>query len=128
MDADLFVGVSQPNILSSDDVRTMNDDAMVFALSNPNPEIVLEDAFAGGARIYAAGRSDVPVQINNLIAFPGILRGAIDARLTRIEEKHKLAAAEALAGMVPAPHEELLLPDSLDPNAARVVADAVMGV
>jgi malate dehydrogenase (oxaloacetate-decarboxylating) len=104
----------------------MNPDAMVFALSNPDPEITLKDAIAGWARIYAAGRSDVPVQINNLIAFPWILRWAIDGRIPRIEEKHKIAAAESLAGMIASPHEELLLPDSLDPMAATVVAAAVM--
>lgn len=123
--ADLFVWVSKPDILTRDDVSTMNENAMVFALSNPNPEITLEEAKAWGAAIYAAGRSDVPVQINNLIAFPGILRWAIDARLPNIDDKHKLAAAYALAHAVEKPHHELLLPNSLDRNIAYVVAEAV---
>ncbi len=123
--ADLFVWVSKPNILTRDDVSNMNDDAMVFALSNPDPEITLEEAKAWWAAIYAAWRSDVPVQINNLIAFPGILRWAIDARLPNIDDKHKLAAAYALANAVENPHHELLLPDSLDREIAYVVAEAV---
>ncbi len=123
--ADLFIWVSKPDILTREDVSNMNGDAMVFALSNPDPEITLEEAKAWWAAIYAAWRSDVPVQINNLIAFPGILRGAIDARLSNIDDKHKLAAAYALADAVKNPHHELLLPDSLDRNIAWVVAEAV---
>ncbi len=123
--ADMFVWVSKPDILSKADVESMNDSAMIFALSNPNPEISLEDAMAWWAAIYGAGRSDVPVQINNLIAFPGILRGLIDARIENVEEKHKLAAAMALAHAVKEPSAELLLPDSLDKNIAYVVAEAV---
>jgi len=123
--ADLFVWLAKPNILSQEDVKNMNDSPMIFALSNPDPEISLDDAMAGWAAIYAAGRSDVPVQINNLIAFPWILRGLIDARIENVEEKHKLAAAIALAKAVDSPTTKLLLPDSLDKNIAYVVAEAV---
>ena len=96
----------------------MSERPLVFALSNPDPEITLDDAMAAGAYIYAAGRSDVPVQINNILAFPGIMRGAIDGRLSKIEDSHKLAAAEAIAAMVSEPHQTLLLPDALDKNVA----------
>lgn len=123
--ADVFIWVSKPDILSIEDVKNMNQGSMVFGLSNPNPEITLADAKTWWATIYAAWRSDVPVQINNLIAFPGILRWLIDGRIANVEEKHKIAAAEALANAVENPHSELLLPDSLDKEIAFVVADAV---
>lgn len=125
-DADVFIWVSgRAGLLSKEEVSSMNDSSIIFALSNPDPEITLEDAKAWWAVIYAAGRSDVPVQINNLIAFPGILRWLIDARIANVEEKHKIAAAHALANAVATPHAELLLPDSLDKNIASVVAEAV---
>jgi malate dehydrogenase (oxaloacetate-decarboxylating) len=89
--------VSQPHILTAADVSTMADKAIVFAMSNPTPEIQPDQAKEGGAYIIATGRSDFPNQINNLLAFPGIFRGALDARIQRIETKHKLAAAKALA-------------------------------
>lgn len=127
-DADVFVWVSRPNILTRQDVEKMNSWSMVFALSNPDPEITMEEAIKGWATIYGAWRSDVPVQINNLIAFPGILRWAIDARIHDITSDHKLAAALALANAVTDPSTEKLLPDSLDKEIAYIVAEAVKKV
>jgi len=126
--ADMFVWVSQPDIMTAADVQAMSDKPLVFALSNPNPEITLETAIEAGAYIYAAWRSDVSVQINNILAFPGIMRWAIDGRLSNIEDTHKLAAAIAIASMVDVPNQEYLLPDALESNVAQIVAQAVMSV
>ena len=95
--ADVFIGVSAPNLVTPDMVRTMNKDAIVFACANPTPEIFPDDAKAGGARVVATGRSDYPNQINNVLAFPGIFRGALDVRASDINEEMKMAAAQALA-------------------------------
>lgn len=113
--AHVFIGVSSPNILSAADVATMSDKAIVFAMGNPTPEIHPDEARAGGAYIIATGRSDFPNQINNLLAFPGIFRGAIDARVRMITDEHKLRAAYTLAAMIPEPRTDLILPDPLDP-------------
>jgi len=126
--ADFFLGVSGPNLLTADMVRTMRRDAIVFALANPAPEIMPADALAGGARVVGTGRSDFPNQINNVLAFPGIFRGALDCRAREISRGMKLAAARALASL--APEEGLsetgLLPTALDPRVAPAVARAVM--
>lgn len=123
--ADVFIGVSQGGLLSADDIRTMAPDPIVFALANPVPEILPEEALAGGAAVVATGRSDYPNQVNNVLAFPGIFRGAIDARAARIDEAMKLAAAEAIAACIESPTAERILPDALDLNTAQAVANAV---
>jgi malate dehydrogenase (oxaloacetate-decarboxylating) len=124
--ADVFIGVSRPNIVTREMVATMANQAMVFALSNPNPEITLDEAKAWGAYIFASGRSDIPNQINNLLAFPGILRGALDARVRDITMDHKYRAAKALANYVTDPNEQHLLPNPLDKGVAEVVAGVFM--
>lgn len=125
--ADIFVGVSAPNIVSAEMVQSMNSDAILFAMANPVPEIMPDVAKAAGARVVGTGRSDFPNQVNNVVAFPGIFKGALDGRATDITEEMKLAAALALAGLVS--DEELndkhILPEAFDPRAAQVVADAV---
>lgn len=120
--ADVFIGVSKPNIVTVDMVRCMNQDPIIFALSNPNPEITREEAKAWWATIYASGRSDLPNQINNLLAFPGILRWALDVRVWNITMQHKYAAALALAASVKDPMTDYLLPDPLDTSVPKVIA------
>lgn len=126
--ADMFLGVSAPNVLSEDMVKTMNKDAIVFAMSNPVPEIMPEKAKAAGAAVIGTGRSDFPNQINNVLAFPGIFRGALDCRATTINEEMKMAASFAIASLVS--DEELspeyILPAAFDKRIARTVADAVI--
>ena len=126
--ADFFLGVSGPNLLTAGLVRTMRPDAIVFALANPIPEILPAEALAGGARIVGTGRSDFPNQINNVLAFPGIFRGALDCRAPRISRGMKLAAARALASLVPeeALSQTELLPTALDARVAPAVARAVI--
>ncbi|MHA7812884.1 MAG: NAD(P)-dependent malic enzyme [Phycisphaerales bacterium] len=123
--ADVFVGVSVGNLLDADDIRTMNDDAIIFAMSNPTPEITPDEARRGGAKVIGTGRSDFPNQVNNVLAFPGIFRGAIDARATRISSRMKLAAAHALAEAVGEPSPDRVIPDPLDKSIADTVAAAV---
>jgi malate dehydrogenase (oxaloacetate-decarboxylating) len=123
--ADVFVGVSVGNLLTADDIRTMNDDAIIFAMSNPTPEITPDEARKGGAKVIGTGRSDYPNQVNNVLAFPGIFRGAIDARATRITSRMKLAAAHALADAVGDPTPDRVIPDPLDKSIADIVANAV---
>ena len=125
--ADVFIGVSAPNLVTPEMVSTMNKDAIVFACANPTPEIFPEDAKAGGARVVATGRSDYPNQINNVLAFPGLFRGALDVRASDINEEMKLAAAQALAGLIS--DEELrddyIIPQAFDPRVGPAVAKAV---
>ena len=125
--ADVFIGVSAPNLVTPEMVSTMNRDAIVFACANPTPEIFPEDAKAGGAAVVATGRSDYPNQINNVLAFPGIFRGALDVRASDINEEMKMAAAMALADLIPA--EELsaqyIIPQPFDPRVVPAVAKAV---
>lgn len=123
--ADVFIGVSQPNIVTSADISTMNKNAFVFALSNPVPEITYEAAMAWGALVYASWRSDSINQINNLLAFPGLLRWALDARLTRITDAHKYAAAQAIAWCISHPTPENVIPSPFDLQVHERVADAV---
>ncbi len=128
--ADVFIGTSAPGVLTKEMVATMNPDAIVFACANPTPEIFPEDAKAGGARIVSTGRSDFPNQINNVLAFPGIFRGAFDVRASCINEEMKLAAAYAIASMIPeeALSDENIIPKAFDrrvgPAVAAAVADA----
>ena len=125
--ADVFIGVSAPGTVTTDMVKTMNKDAIVFACANPTPEIFPEDAKAGGARVVSTGRSDYPNQINNVLAFPGIFRGALDARASDINDAMKLAAARALAGLIS--DDELsadyIIPAAFDPRVKDAVASAV---
>ncbi len=125
--ADIFVGVSAPNIVTAEMIRSMNPDAIVFAMANPTPEIMPDIAKAAGARIVGTGRSDFNNQINNVMAFPGIFRGALDVRATQINEEMKLAAAYAIAGTLPDAEltDEKIVPDVLDPQVFRNVAQAV---
>lgn len=125
--ADIFVGVSAPNIVTPEMVQSMNKDSILFAMANPVPEIMPDVAKAAGARIVGTGRSDFPNQVNNVIAFPGIFRGALEGRATQITEGMKLAAAEALAHLVSDEelNDEFIMPEAFDPRVADVVADAV---
>ena len=125
--ADVFIGVSAPGMVTTDMVRTMNRDAIIFACANPTPEIFPEDAKAGGAAVVSTGRSDYPNQINNVLAFPGIFRGALDARASDINDEMKIAAAHALAELIS--DEELnadyIIPAAFDPRVKTAVAEAV---
>ncbi len=125
--ADVFIGVSAPGCLTTDMVKTMARDAVIFACANPTPEIYPEDAKAGGARVIATGRSDYPNQINNVLAFPGIFRGAFDVRASDINDQMKLAAAEALAGLISEEElsENYIIPAAFDPRVGKAVAAAV---
>jgi len=123
--ADVFVGVSGPNILTSEMVATMNKKAIVFALSNPTPEILPEEAKKGGAVVIATGRSDFPNQINNALVFPGIFRGALDKGVKEITEETKVRAAKALASLVEKPTASKIIPDVLDKRVVPAVAKAV---
>lgn len=130
-DKDVFIGVSAPNLLDREDIKKMNDDAMVFALSNPVPEVCPNEAkAAGNARIIATGRSDFPNQINNVLAFPGIFRGAFDARAKEITEEMKIEAAKAIAGIIKDGElsEEYIIPDPFNLEVVPKVADAVRRV
>ena len=124
--ADVFIGVSAPNSVTTDMVKTMNRDAIVFACANPTPEIFPDDAKAGGAAVVSTGRSDYPNQINNVLAFPGIFRGALDARASDINDEMKIAAAHALAGLVGDDlSADYIIPAAFDPRVADTVAVAV---
>lgn len=125
--ADIFVGVSAPNIVSKEIVASMNKDAILFAMANPVPEIMPDLAKEAGAKVVGTGRSDFPNQVNNVVAFPGIFKGALEGRATQITEEMKLAAANAIAGLVP--EEELnennILPEAFDPRVADTVSKAI---
>ena len=124
--ADVFIGVSAPNTVTTEMVKTMNRDAIIFACANPTPEIFPDAAKAGGARVVSTGRSDYPNQINNVLAFPGIFRGAFDVRASDINEAMKVAAAEALAGLVGDElSEDYIIPAAFDPRVGPAVAKAV---
>ena len=125
--ADIFIGVSAPNIVTPKMVATMNRDSILFAMANPVPEIMPDVAKAAGARVVGTGRSDFPNQVNNVVAFPGIFKGALEGRATQITEEMKLAAAEAIAGLVPADKlsDDNIMPEAFDPQVAEVVANAV---
>lgn len=125
--ADVFIGVSAPGILTRERVTSMNKDAIVFAMANPVPEIMPEEAKAAGARVVGTGRSDYPNQVNNLLAFPGIFRGALDIRAKLINEEMKIAAAKAIAGLISDEelNDEYIIPSPFDPRVAKAVAEAV---
>ena len=125
--ADIFVGVSAPNTVTQDMVRSMAKDPIIFAMSNPIPEIMPDEAKAAGARIVGTGRSDFPNHINNVVAFPGIFKGALEGRAKQITEEMKLAAAEAIASLVSDDElcEDMIMPEAFDPRVADLVAEAV---
>ena len=125
--ADVFIGVSAPGNLTAEMVKTMAPDPIIFAMANPVPEIMPDEAKAAGVRIMGTGRSDFPNQINNVLAFPGIFRGALDVRASDINDEMKIAAAEAIAGVIPKNEitPEYIIPDSFDPRVKDAVAEAV---
>lgn len=125
--ADIFVGVSAPNIVTPEMVSSMNRDSILFAMANPVPEIMPDVAKAAGAKVVGTGRSDFPNQVNNVVAFPGIFKGALEGRASQITEEMKLAAAFAIAGLVPDEelNEDNIMPEAFNPKVAEVVAEAV---
>ncbi|MDE7267864.1 MAG: NADP-dependent malic enzyme [Lachnospiraceae bacterium] len=125
--ADIFVGVSAPNIVTADMVKSMAPDSILFAMANPTPEIMPDVAKAAGARVVGTGRSDFPNQVNNVVAFPGIFKGALEGRATQITEEMKLAAANAIASLVPEEelNEDNIMPEAFNPKVAELVAEAV---
>ena len=126
--ADIFVGVSAPGIVTKEMIQSMNQDSILFAMANPIPEIMPDIAKEAGARIIGTGRSDFPNQVNNVVAFPGIFKGALEGRATQITEEMKLAAALAIANLIPDAelHDDNILPEAFHPSVAAVVAEAVM--
>lgn len=125
--ADIFVGVSAPNIVTAEMVKSMAPDSILFAMANPTPEIMPDVAKAAGARVVGTGRSDFPNQVNNVVAFPGIFKGALEGRATQITEEMKLAAANTIAGLVPEDelNENNIMPEAFNPKVAELVAEAV---
>ena len=125
--ADVFIGVSAPGQVTTEMVKTMNKDAIIFACANPTPEIFPDEAKAGGAKVVSTGRSDFPNQINNVLAFPGIFRGAFDVRAKDINEEMKMAAAQALADLISEEelNEDYIIPKAFDPRVGKAVAAAV---
>ncbi len=124
--ADIFIGVSKPGLLTPDMVKTMSKGPIIFAMSNPIPEILPIEAKAAGAAVVATGRSDFPNQVNNALAFPGIFRGALDNHVRTITDQHKIAAAEAIAGLVSEPDPELIVPSVLDPRLVAEIAKVIV--
>lgn len=125
VNSDIFIGVSKPGVLTQEMIKTMNSGAIIFAMANPTPEIFPEEAKEAGAMVVATGRSDFPNQVNNVLAFPGIFRGLLDARISKVTMEMKLTVARALADYVKNPDVENIIPAVLDKNVAEVVASAV---
>lgn len=123
--ADIFIGVSKPGLLTAAMVRSMNADPIIFALSNPTPEIMPDEAKAAGAAVVATGRSDFANQVNNAIAFPGIFRGALDNNVTKITDEHKIAAAEAIASLIENPTAEEIIPSVFEERLVPAIADVI---
>ena len=123
--ADIFVGVSKANLLTSDMVKSMAKDPIVFALANPDPEILPADAKAAGAAVVATGRSDYPNQVNNAIAFPGIFRGALDNHVRKITDEHKLAVAKAIASLIESPSADEVIPSVFDARLVPAIANVI---
>jgi len=125
-DTDVFIGVSQANLLTKEMVQSMAKHSIIFAMANPNPEILPTDAKDAGAAVVATGRSDFPNQVNNALAFPGVFRGALNHRVTKITDEHKVAAAEVIASLVPKPNAENIIPSVLEkklvPGIAKIFA------
>jgi malate dehydrogenase (oxaloacetate-decarboxylating) len=124
--ADIFIGVSKPGLLTANMVKTMAKDPVIFAMANPVPEIMPEEAHAAGAAVVATGRSDFPNQVNNALAFPGIFRGALDNRVRTITDDHKIAAAEIIAGFVENPDAEHIIPSVLEPRLVAAIAKVIV--
>lgn len=124
-DADIFIGVSQPALLTPEMVKTMAADPIIFAMANPVPEIMPDEAKAAGAAVVATGRSDFPNQVNNSLAFPGVFRGALDHKVTKITDQHKIAAAEAIAALVTEPTADKIIPGPFDPGVVEAVANVI---
>lgn len=122
MAADVFIGVSKAGLLEPKDISSMNKNAIVFAMANPIPEIMPSDAKKGGAKIVASGRSDFPNQLNNVLVFPGIFRGALDNKIRKITDDHKIAAAKAISSLIKKPTSDKIIPEAMDRRVARVVA------
>ena len=125
VDADVFIGVSKGNVVAPEDIRRMAKDPIIFAMANPTPEIMPEDALSAGAKVIGTGRSDFPNQVNNVLVFPGIFRGALDGRAKTINNKMKIAASEALAACVDTPTPDQILPHPLDRTVAPAIAKMV---
>jgi malate dehydrogenase (oxaloacetate-decarboxylating) len=125
-DADIFIGVSKAGLLTAGMVKSMTKNPIIFALANPVPEIMPDEARAAGAVVVATGRSDFPNQVNNALAFPGIFRGALDNRVKAITDQHKIAAAEAIAALVPKPTAQKIIPSPFEPGLVRAVADVIV--
>jgi malate dehydrogenase (oxaloacetate-decarboxylating) len=125
-DADVFIGVSQPGLLTGEMVRTMAKDPIIFAMANPTPEILPTEARAAGAAVVATGRSDFPNQVNNALAFPGIFRGALDNRVRNITDEHKMKAAEAIAALVDKPTSDEIIPAVGDKRLAPAIAKLIV--
>lgn len=123
--ADVFIGVSKAGLLSAEMVQSMADNPIIFAMANPDPEILPDEARSAGAAVVATGRSDFPNQVNNSLGFPGIFRGALDHGVTRITDEHKLAAAKALAALVPNPTADKIIPGPFDPGIVEAVASVI---
>lgn len=126
--ADIFIGVSQGNLLTSADIKVMGSYPIIFALANPTPEIMPDEARKGGAKVVASGRSDFPNQVNNVLVYPGIFKGALEAGVTKITTEIKIAAAEALAHVIKNPKADRIIPDPFDPKVVRAVSTAVKSV
>ena len=128
--ADIFIGVSAPGLLKAKMVKTMKSDPIIFAMANPTPEIMPDIALEAGAKIVGTGRSDFPNQVNNVLAFPGLFRGALDAKSKKITEEMKMAAAEAIAAVIDESelNEEYIIPSAFDERVAKVVAETVAKV
>lgn len=124
-ESDIFIGVSRPGLLLPDMVKKMADQPVIFALSNPTPEIMPDEAMAAGAAVVATGRSDFPNQVNNALAFPGIFRGALDNGVPKITDQHKIAAAEAIASLIEAPTADNIIPSPLDERVVPAVANVI---
>jgi malate dehydrogenase (oxaloacetate-decarboxylating) len=123
--ADIFIGVSKAGLLTTEMVKSMTKDPIIFAMANPQPEILPHDAKAAGAAIMATGRSDFPNQVNNALAFPGIFRGALDNRVHKITDEHKIAAAEVIAGLVENPDSEHIIPSVLEERLVPAIAKVI---
>jgi malate dehydrogenase (oxaloacetate-decarboxylating) len=123
--ADIFIGVSQPSLLTPDMIKAMNKDAIIFAMANPVPEVMPDTALAAGAAVVATGRSDFPNQVNNSLAFPGIFRGALDNHVRQITDAHKIAAAEALAALISNPTADKIIPGPFDQGILEAVSGAI---
>lgn len=121
--ADVFIGVSAPNIITEEDILTMKPDPIVFAMANPIPEIMPDRAMSCGCYIFATGRSDFPNQLNNVLAFPGVFRGALDNHVKNITDEHKIAAARAIAGLIKKPKQYKIIPEALDKKVVKAVAN-----